>query len=46
VDPVRDARLRLLRAANITLGTDPSLVELHRARFEGTRPRSGCGAGC
>jgi class 3 adenylate cyclase len=35
----RSWRLRLVRAANVTLGTDPSLLELYRARFEGAPPK-------
>jgi class 3 adenylate cyclase len=35
----RSWRLRLVRAANLTLGTDPSLAEPYRARFEGAPPR-------
>src|SRR4029450_13918466 len=31
--------LRLVRAANLTLGTDPSLEDLFRGRYEGTPPR-------
>jgi class 3 adenylate cyclase len=37
--PPRVVRLRLVRAANITLGTDPSLVDLYRARYEGAPPK-------
>jgi class 3 adenylate cyclase len=37
--PARSVRLRLVRATNVTLGTDPSLVDLYRARYEGTPPR-------
>jgi len=37
--PARSVRLRLVRAANVTLGTDPSLEDLFRARYEGTPPR-------
>jgi class 3 adenylate cyclase len=37
--PPRVVRLRLVRAANIALGTDPSLVDLYRARYEGAPPR-------
>jgi class 3 adenylate cyclase len=35
----RSWRLRLVRAANLTLGTDPGLAEPYRARFEGAPPR-------
>jgi class 3 adenylate cyclase len=31
--------LRLVRAGNITIATDPSLQDLYRARFEGASPR-------
>ena len=37
--PARSIRLRLVRAANVALGTDPSLQELYRARYEGAPPR-------
>jgi class 3 adenylate cyclase len=39
VGPVRDVRLRLVRAANMTIGTDPSLPELYRTRFQGSPPK-------
>ncbi|HEU4897194.1 MAG TPA: adenylate/guanylate cyclase domain-containing protein [Actinomycetota bacterium] len=32
-------RLRLVRAGNLTIATDPSLADLYRARFEGTTPK-------
>jgi hypothetical protein len=32
-------RLRLVRAANLTIGTDPSLADLYRTRFEGALPK-------
>jgi len=35
----RSWRLRLVRAANLTLGTDPSLPDLYRTRFEGAPPK-------
>ncbi len=35
----RSWRLRLVRAANVTLGTAPALQELYRARFEGAPPK-------
>jgi class 3 adenylate cyclase len=35
----RSVRLRLVRAANVALGTDPSLEELYRARYEGAPPK-------
>jgi class 3 adenylate cyclase len=35
----RSWRLRLVRAGNITIATDPSLPELYRARFDGAPPR-------
>jgi hypothetical protein len=35
----RSWRLRLVRAANLTLGTDPSMPELYRTRFQGTPPK-------
>jgi class 3 adenylate cyclase len=35
----RSWRLRLVRAANLTLGTDPALAEPYRARFEGAPPK-------
>jgi class 3 adenylate cyclase len=31
--------LRLVRAPNVTLGTDPSLAELYSARYEGAPPK-------
>jgi class 3 adenylate cyclase len=37
--PSRNVRLRLVRAPNVTLGTDPSLAELYHARYEGSPPR-------
>jgi class 3 adenylate cyclase len=37
--PSRIARLRLVRAPSVTLGTDPSLDGLYHARYEGTPPR-------
>jgi class 3 adenylate cyclase len=37
--PPRSARLRLVRATNVTLGADPALTDLYRARYEGTPPR-------
>ena len=37
--PPRSVRLRLVRAANVTLGTDPSLVDLYQARYEGAPPK-------
>ena len=39
--PARNMALRLVRAANVTLGTDPSMVEPYQARFEGAPPRVG-----
>jgi class 3 adenylate cyclase len=35
----RTLRLRLVRAVNVTLGTDPSLPDSHRTRFEGAPPK-------
>ena len=35
----RSMRLRLVRAANVTLGTDPSLTELYRGVYEGAPPK-------
>jgi class 3 adenylate cyclase len=35
----RSWRLRLVRAANLTIATDPSLHELYRTRFEGAPPK-------
>jgi class 3 adenylate cyclase len=32
-------RLRLIRAANVTLRADPAMEELYRARFEGREPK-------
>ena len=32
--PASARRLRLVRATNVTLGTDPSLPEPYRARFD------------
>jgi len=40
----RSWQLRLVRAANLTIATDPASPDLYRTRFEGA-PRSGCGAG-
>ena len=37
--PPRSVRLRLVRAPNVTLGTDPSLAELYSARYEGAPPK-------
>jgi class 3 adenylate cyclase len=37
--PPRSVRLRLVRAANVTIGTDPSLADLYHARYEGAPPR-------
>jgi class 3 adenylate cyclase len=37
--PPRSLRLRLVRATNVTLGTDPSLAEPYSARYEGSPPR-------
>jgi class 3 adenylate cyclase len=37
--PARSVRLRLVRAPSVTLGADPSLAELYRARYEGTPPK-------
>jgi class 3 adenylate cyclase len=37
--PARTWRLRLVRADNVTIGADPSLQDLYRARFEGPPPR-------
>ena len=37
--PPRSMRLRLVRAPNVTIGTDPSLAEPYRARYEGTPPK-------
>ena len=37
--PARNMALRLVRAANVTLGTDPSMGELYRTRFEGAPPK-------
>jgi class 3 adenylate cyclase len=37
--PPRSVRLRLVRAPSVTLGADPSLAELYRARYEGTPPK-------
>ena len=37
--PPRSVRLRLVRAPKVTLGTEPSLAELYRARYEGTPPK-------
>jgi class 3 adenylate cyclase len=35
----RSWRLRLVRAGNVTLGSDPSLPDLYRTRFEGAPPK-------
>ena len=35
----RSMRLRLVRAANVTLGTDPSLTDLYRGVYEGAPPK-------
>jgi class 3 adenylate cyclase len=35
----RSWRLRLVRATNVTIGADPSLQDLYRARFEGPPPK-------
>jgi class 3 adenylate cyclase len=35
----RNWRLRLVRAANLTLGSDPSMPELYRTRFQGAPPK-------
>jgi class 3 adenylate cyclase len=35
----RSWRLRLVRAANLTLGSDPALAEPYRASFEGAPPK-------
>jgi class 3 adenylate cyclase len=37
--PARNMALRLVRAANVTLDTDPSMAEPYRTRFEGAPPR-------
>jgi class 3 adenylate cyclase len=37
--PASARRLRLVRASNVTLGTDPSLPEPYRAHFEGAPPK-------
>jgi class 3 adenylate cyclase len=37
--PARGVRLRLVRAVNVTLETDPSVTDLYRAQFEGTPPK-------
>jgi class 3 adenylate cyclase len=37
--PARNMTLRLVRAANVRLGTDPSMTEPYRTRFEGAPPR-------
>jgi class 3 adenylate cyclase len=37
--PARGVRLRLVRAANVTLGTDPSLEDLYQARYQGAPPK-------
>ena len=39
--PARNMALRLVRASNLTLGTDPSMAEPYRTRFEGAPPRVG-----
>ena len=35
----RSWRLRLIRAANLTIATDPALADLYRTRFEGAPPK-------
>jgi hypothetical protein len=35
----RSWRLRLVRAANLTIATDPALPDLYRTRFEGAPPK-------
>jgi hypothetical protein len=35
----RSWRLRLVRAANLIIATDPSMPELYRMRFEGAPPK-------
>ena len=37
--PPHSVRLRLVRAANVALGSDPSLADLYQARFEGAPPK-------
>jgi class 3 adenylate cyclase len=37
--PVRNWQLRLIRAANITIDTDPALPDLYRTRFDGAPPK-------
>ena len=37
--PARNMGLRLVRTANVTLGTDSSMTEPYRARFEGAPPK-------
>jgi class 3 adenylate cyclase len=39
IGSARTWRLRLVRASNVTLATDPSLADLYRARFEGAPPK-------
>ena len=39
--PARNMGLRLVRTANVTLGTDSSMTEPYRARFEGAPPKVG-----
>jgi hypothetical protein len=43
--PPRSVRLRLVRASNVALGTDPSLVDLYHAATRARRRGSGPGAG-
>jgi class 3 adenylate cyclase len=37
--PARSWRLRLVRAGNLTIASDPGLPELYRARFDGRPPK-------
>jgi class 3 adenylate cyclase len=37
--PPGSVRLRLVRAPNVTIGSDPSLAELYHARYEGAPPK-------
>jgi class 3 adenylate cyclase len=37
--PVRNWQLRLIRAGNITIDTDPALPDLYRTRFDGAPPK-------
>jgi class 3 adenylate cyclase len=39
--PARNMALRLVRAANVTLATDPSMAEPYRASLQGAPPRMG-----